>query len=331
VWRKIRTRGCVSDSMNDIDEIVKGIYLKEPRAIGRAISIIEDGDQRAGAILKQINAKSIQDSTIVGITGPIGTGKSTIINQLIAHYRTQGGRVGIVAIDPSSPVSGGALLGDRIRMMRHAMDKDVVIRSMATRGKQGGLCASAAAAVRIMICSGCNPVIIETVGVGQAEIDVVGLADITVLVLAPGAGDEIQVMKAGIIEIADIVVVNKAECPGADSLIMELENVLHQRNCAVCRVIAREAYGIENLATAIGKIDRERRKSGQFTGKRKQIRETEIIDCAIEMMRDEIRSRLQECPGNYTGDPRAIARKLIDDICVTELDMLKRKRPEVFS
>ncbi|MCF6147921.1 MAG: methylmalonyl Co-A mutase-associated GTPase MeaB [Candidatus Kuenenia sp.] len=316
--------------MNDIDEIVKGIYLKEPRAIGRAISIIEDGDQRAGALLKQINAKNIQESTILGITGPIGTGKSTIINQLIAHYRKQGNRVGIVAIDPSSPVSGGAFLGDRIRMMRHAMDKDVVVRSMATRGKQGGLCAAAAAAVRIMICSGCDPVIIETVGVGQAEIDVVRLADITILVLAPGVGDEIQMMKAGIIEIADIVVVNKAECPGADSLFMELENVLHQRNCTVCRVIAREAYGIEKLAVFIGVIDKERRKSGQFTNKRKQTRETEIIDYAIEMMRDELRRRLKEYPGNYTGDPRTIARKLIDDICIAELDTSKRNCPEVF-
>lgn len=317
--------------MNDIDEIVKGIYQKEPRAIGRAISIIENGDQRAGVLLKQINTKSIQDATILGITGPIGTGKSTIINQLITHYRKQGCRVGIVAIDPSSPVSGGAFLGDRIRMMQHAIDKDVIVRSMATRGKQGGLCATAAAAVRIMICSGCNPVIIETVGVGQAEIDVVGLADITVLVLAPGVGDEIQAMKAGIIEIADIVVVNKAECPGADSLVMELENVLHQRNCTVCRVIASEAYGIENLAASIGVIDRERRKSGQFTNKRKRTRETEIIDCAIEMMRDNLRRRLKECPENYTDDPRSIARKLIDNICVTELDMSKRKRSEVFS
>ncbi|WP_347273549.1 methylmalonyl Co-A mutase-associated GTPase MeaB [Candidatus Kuenenia sp.] len=316
---------------NDIDEIVKGIYLKEPRAIGRAISIIEDGDQRADALLKQINARSIQESRILGITGPIGTGKSTIINQLIAYYRKQGCRVGIVAIDPSSPVSGGAFLGDRIRMMRHAMDKDVVVRSMATRGKQGGLCAAATAAVRIMICSGCNPVIIETSGVGQTEIDVVRLADITVLVLAPGAGDEIQAMKAGIIEIADIVVVNKAECPGADSLIMELENVLHQRSCPVCRVIAKEAYGIENLAASIEMIDNERRKSGQFTNKRKQTRETEIIDCAIEMMRDELRSRLKECPENYTGDPRTIARKLIDDICISGSYMPKRNHSEVFS
>ncbi|MDR4506736.1 MAG: methylmalonyl Co-A mutase-associated GTPase MeaB [Candidatus Brocadiaceae bacterium] len=317
--------------MNDIDEIVKGIYLKEPRAIARAISIIEDGDQRAGAILKQINTKNIQESTILGITGPIGTGKSTIINQLIAYYRKQGGRVGIVAIDPSSPVSGGAFLGDRIRMMRHAMDKDVVVRSMATRGKQGGLCAAAVAAVRIMICSGCNPVIIETVGVGQTEIDVVGIADITVLVLAPGVGDEIQAMKAGMIEIADIVVVNKAECPGADTLVMELRNMIHQRNCPVCPVIAREAYGIENLAASIEVIDRERRKNGQFAEKRRQTRETEIIDCAIEIIREEIRRRFRECPGNYTGDPHAIARKFVNDICVSEPDLSKRKRSEVFS
>src|SRR3972149_4618089 len=163
--------------MNEIDDILHGIRQKDPRAIGRAISIVEEGDQRAGEILQILDEEKVQTATIIGITGSPGVGKSTLVDQLISYYRRQGCRVGIVAIDPSSPVSGGAFLGDRIRMMRHAMDKDVMVRSMATRGKQGGLCAAATAAVRIMICSGCNPVIIETSGVGQTEIDVVRLAD----------------------------------------------------------------------------------------------------------------------------------------------------------
>ena len=303
--------------MNEIDDILRGIRRKDPRAIGRAISIVEEGDQRAGEILQILDEEKVQTATIIGITGSPGVGKSTLVDQLISYYRRQGLRIGIVAIDPSSPISGGAFLGDRIRMMRHTIDQDVLIRSMATRGRLGGLCAAAGAAARIMASSGCNPVIVETVGIGQAEVDVVSLADITVLVFAPGLGDDIQAMKAGLIEMADILVVNKADCPGADALVMEIESVIQGRNCPVCRTIAPETAGIEELAAVIRDMDQKKRQNGQFAQNRQKARESEVLDWAVEMMRIRLKNQLKSQSRQIKVDPRMIARKLIEEICVS--------------
>ena len=303
--------------MNEIDNILRGIRQKDPRAIGRAISMVEEGGQRAGEILQILDEEKVQTATIIGITGSPGVGKSTLVDQLISYYRRQGLRIGIVAIDPSSPVSGGAFLGDRIRMMRHTIDQDVLIRSMATRGRLGGLCAAAGAAARIMASSGCNPVIVETVGIGQAEVDVVSLADITVLVFAPGLGDDIQAMKAGLIEMADILVVNKADCPGADALAMEIESVTQGRNCPVCRTIAPETIGIEELAAVIRDMDQKKRQNGQFAQNRQKARESEVLDWAVEMMRTRLKNQLKSQSRQIKGDPRMIAQKLIEEICVS--------------
>ncbi len=292
-----------------------GIYRKDPRAIGRAISIVEEGDQRAGAILQGLEDECVLEAAFLGITGSVGVGKSTLVGNLVSHYRKQGHRVGIVAVDPSSPVSGGAILGDRIRMMQHAVDQDVVIRSMATRGRLGGLCAAAGAAVRIMACSGCNPVIIETVGVGQAEIDVVGLADITVLVLSPGLGDDIQAMKAGLLEIADIIAINKSDHPDADALVMEMESVAHGRDCPICRTVATQSIGIEHLAAVIEGVEQKRRKNGQFALNRQMAREIEVLDWAVEMARAKLKDRLSSRDWEIKGDLRALARSLVEDVC----------------
>ena len=300
--------------MNEIDDILRGIRQKDPRAIGRAISIVEEGDQRAGEIFQILDEEKVQTATIIGITGSPGVGKSTLVDQLISYYRRQGLRIGIVAIDPSSPISGGAFLGDRIRMMRHTIDQDVLIRSMATRGRLGGLCAAAGAAARIMASSGCNPVIVETVGIGQAEVDVVSLADITVLVFAPGLGDDIQAMKAGLIEMADILVVNKADCPGADALVMEIESVIQGRNCPVCRTIAPETAGIEELAAVIRDMDQKKRQNGQFAQNRQKARESEVLDWAVEMMRIRLKNQLKSQSRQIKGDPRMVAQKLIEEI-----------------
>lgn len=302
--------------MSEIDEILSGIRHKDPHTIGRAISIVEEGDRRAGALLQMIDEDKVQTATIIGVTGSPGVGKSTLVDQLISYYRRLEFRIGIVAIDPSSPISGGAFLGDRIRMMKHTMDRDVVIRSMATRGRPGGLCAAARVAVRIMAESGCNPVIIETAGIGQAEADVASLADITVLVFAPGLGDDIQAMKAGLIEVADILVVNKADSPGADALAMELKSVAHGRNCPVCLTVAPETAGIEELAAVIRDIDQKKRQTGQFAQKRQKARETEVLDWAIELMRIKLKNYLTPRAEQFRGDPRIAAQKLIDKICV---------------
>lgn len=310
--------------MNEIDGILKGIREGNPRTIGRAISAIEEGNHRAAAILQGINEGCVHTATILGITGPPGVGKSTLINQLISHYRIHGKRVGIVAIDPSSPVSGGAILGDRIRMMRHAKDPDVIIRSMSTRGRVGGLCAAAGSAAKIMACSGCNPVIVETVGIGHTEIDIVGLADIIVFVLAPGFGDDVQAMKAGLIEMADVLVVNKADHAGADALILDLEYAIQGRDCQVCSTIATESSGIENLANIIGNIAQKKRQTGQFIQKREKMLESEILHRAVELMRTKLKDRLMAQEEQIIGDTQDIACKLVEEVCVTQRESKKR-------
>ena len=168
------------------EHILKELRDRNPRGIARAISLVEDNDPLADEILASLDDGLVEQATVLGITGPPGAGKSTLTDRIISKYRSQGKRVGVIAVDPSSPLSGGAILGDRIRMMGHALDQDVVVRSMATRGRLGGLCAAAGAAVRILAGSGCTVIIIETVGVGQSEMDIIRLADITALVLAPG-------------------------------------------------------------------------------------------------------------------------------------------------
>ena len=298
--------------MNDVAEILKGICQKDPCAIGRAISIVEDGDQRAEAILQGIDSESIKSTTIIGITGTTGVGKSTLVEQLIVHYRRLGYRVGIIAIDPSSSISGGAILGDRIRMMKHVMDQDVVIRSMATRGRSGGLCAAAGAAARIMAFSGCNPIIIETAGVGQSEIDVISFADNTILVLAPGLGDDIQAIKAGLVEIADILVVNKADCPEANTLMIELELAVRDKNCMICKTIATKNVGIEELATVIKNVDLRKRQNGLFKQKRQIMEEKEVLDWVIEIMREKFKNYLMTHTIPIKVDPRKVARELVD-------------------
>ncbi len=307
--------------MTSIAELIAGIKNGEPRAIGRAISIVEDGGVHGHSILAALDVERIEAATVVGLTGPPGAGKSTLTNQLIAHYRSQGKRIGIIAIDPSSPISGGALLGDRIRMMAHAPDQHVVVRSMATRGRLGGLCAAAGAAVRVMAGSGCNIVIIETVGVGQSEMDIVRLADITALVLAPGLGDDIQAMKAGLLEVADILVVNKADCPGAESLAMDLDGVVRERQKApdnlipkVCMTVASEGKGIGELAEEIARLDAACRASARHLLRRRQSQHLEILDWAMEMLRPRLLELISSETDDPVSDPRVKAMEILKKI-----------------
>jgi LAO/AO transport system kinase len=196
---------------------------------------------------------------VLGLTGPPGVGKSTSTSMLVSAYRKQGLRVGVLAIDPSSPFSGGALLGDRIRMHDHATDPDVFIRSMATRGQLGGLAAATPQALRVLDAAGCDVVLIETVGVGQSEVDIVALADTTVVLLAPGMGDGIQAAKAGILEVADVFVVNKADRDGADQTVRELKHMisLGRRELGpswrqpIVRTVASAGEGVEDLTEAL--------------------------------------------------------------------------------
>ena len=303
--------------MKECAALFNALQNRDPRAIARAISIVENNEDGADFILSSLDKKLFDQTSILGITGSPGVGKSTLTSGLIKHYRSLGKRVGVVAVDPSSPLSGGALLGDRVRMMGHSLDSDVVLRSMATRGRLGGLCASAGAAVRIMAASGCSHVIIETVGVGQSEMDIIRLADITLMVLAPGLGDEIQAMKAGLLEVSDILVINKADCPGTETLTMEMEGAVNagnndtSRQKHVCQTVATEGKGIEELATTLSDLDVYLRQSGNFKKRRDASRELEIIDWALEFIKPQL---LKELHRNYTtlpAEPRQAAAALI--------------------
>lgn len=199
------------------EELASRVLKGAPRGVARALSMVENGHPRSGALLDTLFDAS-SSSALVGITGPPGAGKSTLVDGLIRHWRSAGRKVGVIAVDPTSPFTGGAVLGDRLRMQDHAADPGVFIRSMGSRGHLGGLSGATRDAAQVLAAASYDPVILETVGVGQAEVEVASLADVTILVLVPGLGDDVQAMKAGIMEIGDLIVLNKADRPGIDQL-----------------------------------------------------------------------------------------------------------------
>ena len=299
-------------------ELLDGVRAKNPRALGRAITIVEEGGPRASELLSALHRDLLPEAATIGLTGTGGAGKSTLAGRLLDHLRARGRRIGLIAVDPSSPISGGALLGDRVRMMRHACDPDVVIRSMASRGRLGGLSAATAATARLMKLAGCDPVMIETVGVGQAEFDIVRLADVTALVLAPGLGDDIQAMKAGLIEVADLLVINKADLANAEALRRDLEPIARERGRALLKVSARDGTGIGDLATSLDQIFCRYDKSGALAARRRQSSDAEALDWAIELLRERLEPLLDHQPEQLRRrDPRARAEALVADAFLT--------------
>jgi LAO/AO transport system kinase len=237
--------------------LLDGVLAGDPRAIARALSLVENREPEAAALLAAIRSKAGRAFRI-GVTGAPGAGKSTLAERLVAEYRRRGSRVAVLAVDPSSPFSGGAILGDRVRMQAHAQDPGVFIRSMATRGQLGGLARATADASDVLDAAGFDVLILETVGVGQAEIDVVREADVTLVIAAPGAGDEVQALKAGIMEIADIFVVNKADREGADRAAAAIEGILGFQTWGqgtwrppVLKTVATTGEGVAELAGAM--------------------------------------------------------------------------------
>ncbi len=215
--------------MRSLSELIDGVLRGDRNSVSKAISILENQDSRSTELLRAIYAHTGR-AFIIGVTGPPGTGKSTLVDQIVKAYRSRGMKVAVLAIDPTSPLSGGAILGDRIRMLEHALDSQVYIRSMAARGEEGGLARAARNAIRVLDASGNDIVIVETVGIGQAEVEIVKVADIVLVVLMPELGDEIQAHKAGMMEIGDIFVVNKADLPGSDLVLYNLGAVLSTKN-----------------------------------------------------------------------------------------------------
>ena len=238
-----------------MDDILSKVLAGEPRFVARAITMVETGGDQAAAIMKGVFAATGR-ATVIGITGAPGAGKSSLVDKLALYYKDQGSKVGIVCIDPSSPFSGGAILGDRLRMATLGLDKNIFIRSMATRGNLGGLSRATVDAVSILDAAGYEKVIVETVGVGQDEVEIVKTADVSVVVLVPGMGDDIQAIKAGIMEIGDVFVINKADREGVLRTQKELESLLtlaHRPdmwNPPIVKTIATESKGIEDLVAA---------------------------------------------------------------------------------
>ena len=210
---------------SEVDALVAAARHGRPRAVARLITLIENGAPSLRSVLRAL-APDTGRATVIGLTGSPGVGKSTTTTALVTALRERGRRVGVLAVDPSSPFTGGALLGDRVRMQSHALDPEVFIRSMATRGHLGGLAAAAPQALRVFDAAGCDTVIVETVGVGQSEVEIAGLADVTLVLVAPGMGDGIQAAKAGILEVGDVFVVNKADRDGAQAVVRDLRTMV---------------------------------------------------------------------------------------------------------
>ena len=227
-----------------IAELVRGVIAGEVRAIARALRVVDDRADGFLALLTSLFPHSGR-AYLIGVTGMPGSGKSTLVDRLIEAYRARDQRVAVVAVDPTSPFSGGAILGDRIRMQRHFLDDGVFIRSLATRGALGGLSRSAGDLTRVLDAAGYDVVIVETVGVGQDELEVARLAHTTIVVMAPGMGDDIQAIKAGILEIADVFAVNKADRPGADATMRDLEQMI-----ALDSVVGSDVSGHHRVAVA---------------------------------------------------------------------------------
>ena len=281
-------------------ELIEKLFAGETRFVARAITKVESGSSDAAEIMKAVFPKT-GNAIIIGITGSPGAGKSSLVDKLALFYREKGEKIGIVCVDPSSPFSGGAILGDRIRMQTLGLDNNVFIRSMATRGNLGGLSRATVDAVAILDAAGFDKIIVETVGVGQDEVEIVKTADVSVVVLVPGMGDDIQAIKAGIMEIGDVFVINKADREGVLRTEKELEALLslaHRPdfwNPPIVKTVATETKGIEDLSKAIESYD-EFQKTGENLERRTAIAKWRLLELLQEKLLADVLKR------NGTGE-----------------------------
>ncbi len=309
----------------DPEALIAAAQAGDPRSLARLVSLVEDSSPDLRRVMKVI-APMTGHARVVGLTGSPGVGKSTVTGALIRGYRQQGLRVGVLAVDPSSPFTGGALLGDRIRMQEHAIDEQVFIRSMASRGHLGGLSWATPQAARVLDAAGLDVVLIETVGVGQAEVEIASLADTSLVVVAPGLGDSVQAAKAGILEIADVFAVNKSDRPGAQEVVRDLRTMLAMATYdagawkpPLVSTTAATGEGIGELAAAIDRHGKWLAQSGQLEARRRARASTEVSALALAALRQRTgglpgESRLTELADRVANgqlDPYSAADELI--------------------
>jgi LAO/AO transport system kinase len=310
----------------DVSELVEQAREGRPRAVARLISLVEGASPQLREVMAAL-APRCGNAYVVGLTGSPGVGKSTSTSALVTAYRRAGKRVGVLAVDPSSPFSGGALLGDRVRMGEHASDPGVYIRSMATRGHLGGLAWAAPQAVRVLDAAGCDVVLVETVGVGQSEVEIAAQADTSVVLLAPGMGDGIQAAKAGILEIGDVYVVNKADRDGADATVRELNHMLGLGEARspgdwrppIVKTVASRSEGVDEVVAALEKHHAWMEEHGVLAQRRERRAAHEIETIAVTALRErmgELRGgkRLDALAAKVVGgslDPYAAADELV--------------------
>ncbi|MDT7764424.1 MAG: GTPase [Mycobacterium sp.] len=283
-----------------IDELIEAARTGSTRAAGRLLSLVES--PRRDEVLDALGAVSAP--RVVGVTGPPGAGKSTTVGALVSVYREREMRVAVLAVDPSSPYSGGALLGDRIRMAAHINDSDVLIRSVATRGHLGGLAAAVPAAIRLLAALSYDLIVLETVGVGQSEIEIAAIADPTIVILNPGAGDAVQAAKAGLLEVADIVVVNKADREGADQTVRDLRA---ETTAPILKLVAAAGDGIPELVETI-----EAHHRSDSPERRKARARAQILSLAQTRLRSHPDlDRVAELVADGRSDPYTAAEQLV--------------------
>ncbi|MEX2968796.1 LAO/AO transport system kinase [Streptomyces sp. 2333.5] len=298
--------------MVDVPQLVEQARQGRPRAVARLISLVEGASPELREVMAAL-APLTGNAYVVGLTGSPGVGKSTTTSALVSAYRKTGKRVGVLAVDPSSPFSGGALLGDRVRMSEHASDPGVYIRSMATRGHLGGLAWAAPQAIRVLDAAGCDVVLVETVGVGQSEVEIASQADTSVVLLAPGMGDGIQAAKAGILEIGDVYVVNKADRDGADATARELNHMLGLGESRapgdwrppIVKTVAARGEGVDEVVEALEKHRAWMEERGVLAERRRARAAHEVETIAVTALRERI--------GDLRGDRRldALAERIV--------------------
>ena len=280
------------------DELVTGVLAGDRRALARSISLVEDGEEEGTEIVRRIYPCTGRAASI-GVTGPPGVGKSSLVSALVGHVRGLDRSVGVVSVDPSSPFTRGALLGDRIRLADHFLDPDVYIRSMGTRGHLGGLAEATLQALLLVDASGKDVVFLETVGTGQSEVEVIGIADVVLLVLMPGSGDAVQALKAGIMEIPDVIAVNKMDHPAAKTMLQEVRSIValdpvRERRPAILLTEALRAEGVPELWDALEKRRAELDERGELEARRERNLSGEVEALAVARVRRLVREAMRD-------------------------------------